>query len=199
MQFALVGTHLVNSDSMLCAAATPHAGPAPAPPPGPAPSPPPSTVATLQQIEVETLALNQPYSPMPYEAYIQPTSLGPDAISPTGPDPRYKGDGKLHIELEYEYSDEVRWGFEPTEYAGESFTGHNVHFLVYQSLACFTDLLTILTMQAHPSRPFRRCSTHRSQRPCRQRRPVATFIAVSAVLFKLMNSASKVMNFVCLK
>eukprot|EP00729_Bicosta_minor_P002435 gene2435-1094_t len=65
---------------------------------------------------VETLALNQPYSPMPFQAYAGQGDAGLDS---TG-QPRYKGDGKLHVELEYEYSDVVNWGFEPQTYSGAS-------------------------------------------------------------------------------
>ena len=85
-QFILAGQHLLNVDSMLCAAATPGVPPSPSPsPPSP---PPPAPTAILSQIQVETLKLNQPYSPLPFMAYTQPTSLGPDSFSSTGPDPR---------------------------------------------------------------------------------------------------------------
>lgn len=73
-QFALAGTHLIEVNSMLCAAAVPSSNPAPAPPsppspPGPGPpAPPRDGIATLTQIQVETLQLNQPYSPMPFVA-----------------------------------------------------------------------------------------------------------------------------------
>ena len=86
-QFILAGQHLLNVDSMLCAAATPWVPPSPSPSP-PSPPSPPSSTPILSQIEVETLRLNQPYSPLPFMAYIQPTSLGPDSFSTTGPDPR---------------------------------------------------------------------------------------------------------------
>jgi hypothetical protein len=73
-QFALVGTHLVEPDTMLCAAATPSATPPPPPPSPPSPPGPPAPPAPggppiLTQIQVETLHLNQPYSPMPFVAY----------------------------------------------------------------------------------------------------------------------------------
>ena len=127
-QFGLIGTHLVDPLTMLCAAATPSSNPPPPPSPSPSPSPPPTPpppppapplppgVALLSQIQVETLALNQPYSPMPFQAYAGQGDAGLDS---TG-QPRYKGDGKLHVELEYEYSDVVNWGFEPQTYSGAS-------------------------------------------------------------------------------
>jgi len=65
-QFALVGQHLVDATSMLCASAS--SGAAPPTPPLPPPPPPPG-VATLSQILVETLAVNQPYSPLGFYSY----------------------------------------------------------------------------------------------------------------------------------
>lgn len=75
----------------------------------------------LTQVQVETLAVNQPYSPLPFMAYLQPDAAD-SAFSHggAGPDPRYKGDGKLHIELEYEYSDVVKWGWSPNGLSGAS-------------------------------------------------------------------------------
>lgn len=111
-RFALVGTHLIEADTMLCAAATPGTAPPPSPPSPPSP-PPPSPggrTAILSQIEVETLALNQPYSPMPFVAYQgQGGGAASGGNQPDGDGPRYNGDGKLHVELEYEYSDIVNW------------------------------------------------------------------------------------------
>ena len=117
-QFALVGTHLIEVDSMLCAAATPSIKPPPPapvpPPPSPGPPPPgpppPMGRVMLSQIQVETLHLNQPYSPMPFVAYPgQGGGAASGGNQPDGDGPRYNGDGKLHVELEYEYSDIVKW------------------------------------------------------------------------------------------
>lgn len=122
-QFVLAGTHLIEIDSLLCAAAKPpHSVPSPSPaPPGPPGPPAPPMVATLGQIQVETLALNQPYSPLPFQAYRQSDAKEEAfAHDGLGPDPRYKGDGKLHVELEYEYSDVVRWGYSAHQFSGAS-------------------------------------------------------------------------------
>ena len=108
-RFALIGTHLIEADTMLCAAATPATAPPPLPPSPPSPPGPPSPSpagrpAMLTQIQVETLSLNQPYSPMPFVAYKgQGGGAASSGNQPDGDGPRYNGDGKLHVELEYEY------------------------------------------------------------------------------------------------
>ena len=67
--------------------------------------------------------MNLPYSPLPCVAYhdYRANELRPGLINNImGADrlePRYNGAGKLHFELEYEYSDAVRWSYEPNRLA----------------------------------------------------------------------------------